>query len=463
MRRLLCALTAGLLLAAGAHADQPSLFDPRVTLDVADAPLNDVLEQVSAQTGLAFDTPFRDLDRRMQQAQQEAGQPRQPMPDLAAVRERANPPITLQVADAPVADVLDEVSRQAGFTFRFDGGVTWRIAGPQRPGQAAEPGPQTVAGEHLVSLAALRLERSHEIVYGEPGFNRANDRLSLTLRVEAPSELGRYAVAGLEPGAEAELDGQLLTSALPPDIAPPMVPLREMGRAGIGYQLEFMLPDVPGVFLDRVTGSLSVLTDLRELVFEFESLGPQAQRQTDGDVDVTISQFPAVEDRERSRRREAGQVLELTVSRPGSGLVEALTRNRGRQDRGLVEFDGFLGGVAPNRVVEVQDGRVLLNQRGFAGRTELAPALLPKVACQTADGALHQAELREVSVRSLADRVELSCRVVLDEGWAEPRLWVAVLDGSGQTTPLPFAIGDVPIPAAELDPLVVAPPPPPMR
>jgi len=460
MRRLFCVLTAGLLWAAGAHAASPSLFDPRVTLDVADAPLDEVLQQISAQTGLRFDTPFFELDRRMQQNANEAPPAPQRVPDLAAARERANPRITLQVSAAPVADVMDAISDQADFAFRYDGAVTWRMVGPRRTGQAATSAPQTVAGDYLVSLASLRLSRSHEIVYGERALNHAAERLNLTLRVDAPSELGRYAVAGVASGAEVELDGQLLTSAWPADRPPPVAPLRDAGREGLGYQLEFLLPDVPGEFLDRVTGALSILNDLRELVFEFESLGPQAQRQTDGEIDVTVALGPAAEDGERSRRRAVGPLVEVTVSRPSQGLATALTPNDSRLYRGGMGLE-VQRGLPRDVAIEVRNGGVFLGERNLAGRLGAAPALLPKVAFQTADGALHLAEARDVNARSTADRVELTCRMVLDETWEDPRIWVAVLDGSGETTPVPFAIGDVPIPAAEPDRMVVAPPPPP--
>ncbi len=216
MRRLAGLFVLALSLGLGsAPAATPSLFDPRVTVDLAETRLDAVLAELSRQTGLAFETPMRDLERRMQRQGEGEGRERpQPMPDLAAVRERANPLVTLRVVDAPVAEVLEDLGRQTGMEFRTADGQTWRLE-MRRLGDRAEAAdqPQVLAGDYLVALAALRLERFHDVVFGEPLLSRAQERLSLTLRVDAPSELARYAVVGLAPAAEAELDGHLLTPA----------------------------------------------------------------------------------------------------------------------------------------------------------------------------------------------------------------------------------------------------------
>lgn len=93
-----------------------------------------------------------------------------------------------------------------------------------------------------------------------------------------------------------------------------------------------------------------------------------------------------------------------------------------------------------------------LNTPRLIGRAGASPALLPKVAFEDADGALHLAEAQEVNYETRADRVEVTCRTMMSEVVGEPRIWVAVLDASGETTEVPFTIHDVVIPAAEAPP-----------
>lgn len=445
--RMLLALTLNL---AAAHA-APSLFDPRVTIDVQETRLGDVLAAISRQTGQIFDTPLEMLERRMQD-QRQAGGRAEPVPDLAAVRERTNPLVTLQVVDVPVAEAIAQLSEQCGFSFRTDNGVTWRISGrAPRSGAAPPPGTQVVAGDYLVSLASLRLERSHDVMFGEPLLSRAQERFGATLRIEAPGELARYAVTGLGPSAEAELDGQLLTPASPMPVQP--VPLPQATRPAVGYRLEFELPEVPGEYLDRLAGSLSVLSDLRELVFGFESLQPHEQRQTDGDVDVTVAAGPeqVMEPGGRPRRRELGRPVVVTVSRPVAGLASALAAGPGS---GLLRARGGADMVfaRPPDVPFEPGAGMGLNTPRLIGRAGASPALLPKVAFEDADGALHLAEAQEVNYETRADRVEVTCRTMMSEVVGEPRIWVAVLDASGETTEVPFTIHDVVIPAAEAPP-----------
>ncbi len=144
----------------------------------------------------------------------------------------------------------------------------------------------------------------------------------------------------------------------------------------------------------------------------------------------------------------------VSVSRPATGLVAALLANRPpRMMRGAGPDEVPLE-RPPGVPFGMEGGQFGWNAPRLVGPQAAPQALLPRVAFETADGALRLAEAREVNIVSRPDRLEVTCRLASGDALAEPRrIWVAVLESGGTTRSVPFAIGDVAIPEP-------APPPP---
>ena len=471
MRRTCGLLALVLVILVPAAAKPTSLFEPRITLVLVETPLDEVLEAVSQQTGLRFDSPYQDVVRRVEQAQQQGGDPGR-LPDLAQVRERMNPSVTLELADGSVAEAIDELEQQTGFEFRRmdDGSGYFVNFGGRRRDGAGEPGPMVKADDYLVHLAGVRLQRVHEVLFGEQARNQAVRRLEVFLTVDAPTDLARYGLMGLDREAEAVLDGELLN--LPQGMS--NQGLLSLGRLpGLrdpGYRLEFDLPEeAPGEQLDRLAGSLSVLPDLRELLFEFETLQPNEQRQTDGDIDLTVQPAgvtPAAnreanqnQSRERGRvRRVEEPTVEIVVSRPVAGLVSMVMQTQSGDAFGARQLPGRnLPMVPPPGPPELMMGGMGLeatNERLYRGNFGASP-LLPKVAIERPDGGLRLLPIRGMSMSQNQERLELRVQVATGElPAAAVRLWVAVLDSDGQAAQVPFVMADIGLPEAE-----EAPPP----
>ncbi len=324
--RVLVAALALRCLTAGAAE---SLIDPRVTLDVADQPLSDVLAQLEGRTGVPFDSPFRQNRERREGAPNQ-----QPDPGL----DRLNPKVSLKVTDEPLRAVLAKLSAAANVTFRARGFQPGYMVFPAPPAGAERP--TIEVGGYRLKLTTVRQERVRERRWWPRPETVARDLMHVLLGLESPTALAEMAFQGIGGAAVAKVDGQTFEPVDERGEPTQMFRVRPGFEGDQMLDLTFKLPQRDGRELAELSGELVLSDPAEEVLFEYDELAVKDQLLSDQDCDVTLVSWRKAEpgrgerDGQRGRGRdEPAWSAELRISRPVSAELARRLPGEGRGER----------------------------------------------------------------------------------------------------------------------------------
>lgn len=260
-------------------AVEPSLL----TLDVEDAPLSDVLEQIEAQTGNQL------LDYRQQFGQQSDARR-----------------VTVEAAGEPFWNVVDRVLDQAELDLYAYSGEEALALVNASPGAAPRAGAAAYAGPFRIAPTQVTASRNLR----QP----AQKALNLTLQIQWEPRLRPIAVS--QPMSEivaVNENGTRLSLSQPERSVDVEL---QSGNQSTEIMLPFVLPERETERIESLRGTMEVLAPGRSAEFRFEDIAADDPPETrkKGGVSVTLSEV-----------RKNGVIWEvhmrLKLDQPGDSLA----------------------------------------------------------------------------------------------------------------------------------------------
>ncbi|MBI5833724.1 MAG: hypothetical protein HZB16_15620 [Armatimonadetes bacterium] len=318
--RVYAAALAALAMTAAAPAAPLSVIDPPVTINAMDTRLSAVASALAAQTGVAIGTmaPGGNIDAIPEE-----------------LLDRVDPKISLKAEGQSLRAVL-AMLREQGLVVQ-NMGTSLMIGSRMGPQQHEPERPTVKVGAYRVALTNITVEDASSITIG----GRAVGRQALTtmLQLETDSELASRTLLGAGLTGGAKFDGTVLDAKVRATQGLEYLPIQRGAQYRDSFSLDFQLPKAPLQHLDELTGTLAVLPEAQEVIFEFGDLAQDNQQQSEHDIDVTLVHCAEYEGTPKT------WTAELSISMP---LTDALTKLiRATQANGGGRGQNMRGGMGP--------------------------------------------------------------------------------------------------------------------
>jgi hypothetical protein len=452
-RAVTVAVGVALMIASPGRAAL-SLYDPSVSIEIKELPLNLAVKVLSAWSGVRVTTPTNEAEaaaKAAAAAAAEAGAPA-PAPGPKPV-DLPNPKVTLTVQDKPLSAVVGVLAKSA------QGTATWRAVTCSwliTPGSATDDArPGSPAGQYTVKLDRLRTARLVSDAFVRNELPSWTERMDVELSVEAGTPVGAMALLGIDADSlkvtvngqptpvRRRFQGAPATTA----VKPPQPPYSAAG-AGSGI-FDFLCdpPPAPPTTVS-VEGTLLVYPTCAERAFTFDELDTSDVELKDGGVSATLQKFHTGID--------GVTTAQFVVSRKlGSATQEGFKGILRGTKGGVVRLDpaGEQVGPATTTFGEGRGGAPAawlgdrpLGLDGLAAARWFGAVLTMRMA----DGKLVPVDLRDVerNVRFDGTTLTISMRAVLGQLANKPNaLLLAVMDAGDKCDPVPFKLADVAVPA----------------
>lgn len=463
IKRWTPALAALLALGFGRPARAAeSLLDPKVSVNLTNAPLAEAAVHLQKLSGIAINV-----------AKPVSASTKVPTVALTADKER-------------LSAVLVKLAKAAGASLAWEPlDAGWQLT-PGAVG-ATDARPTAAAGTYQVKLNGYHSDSNTTQTWRNPDFTF--ERFDLELAAETSSPLAAYGLSGLDGEVTVLIDGQPVATrnrgmfggrgggpggpggpGAPggpggnnqPQQAPPLS--ARVGKPGV-FDVALETPKGP-LAQFSVSGRLLAYSAPAERTFAFDAPTVAAQTQSDGDVDVTISRWMKAEGGlyaqvmiKRSLGAEQGQTLNRALNGQREGILHltaatagtdptATTATGGRGGRrggfGRGGFGGMFGGAGIS-AASLGDQPLNLDEAAV-GRW-----FSPVVSVLLADGTKVPVALRGTDRVIKLDGENLltvSFEIAIAKLAGEPKsLTVAVVDAGEKTEPVPFKIQNAAAPA----------------